>query len=239
MNREAYGILVGLIVLMVILLPKELFLFSLMVLSFLISRELSAVLEVEFIPLISPLLLVVAIYESTLFLPLVSLTALYYGYREWSLYLFLKTFFLCFYPAYFLSFLYPVKELGTEFLLVYIFSLWINDVLAYYVGKRWGSTPLFPKLSPKKTLEGFFGGYLPAVAFSVVFLPFNPIYNVLIGGITILMGVVGDYFKSFIKRQLGIKDFSNVLGEHGGFTDRFDDVVFAAPVYYLFIRSAW
>lgn len=238
MNREAYGIIVGVSVLIAILLPLQLFLLVLMLLSFLISKELSEALKVRNFALLSPLLLLVGTISPAFTLTLSSLTALYYGYRSWKLSEFLKTFFLCFYPPYFLSHLFFVKQSGTNFLLIYVVAFWINDVLAYYVGKNFGKTPLFPKLSPKKTLEGFLGGYVPAVIFMSLSLPFSPFYSFLVASITLLLGVAGDYFKSFIKRQLGIKDFSNVLGEHGGFTDRFDDIVFASPMYYLLIQGA-
>ena len=238
MNREAYGVIIGVSVLIVVLLPAGFFLLALMLLSFLISRELSNGLNVKNLHYLSPLFFIAGIVSPALILILSSVAALYYGYKAWSLERFFRVFFLSFYPALFLSYLFFVKQCGTNLLLIYIVSFWINDVLAYYIGKNFGKTPLFPKLSPKKTLEGFFGGFIPAVAFMSFTLPFDPLYSFIVALLTILLGVVGDYFKSFIKRQLGIKDFSNVLGGHGGFTDRFDDVVFAAPVYYLLIQGA-
>ncbi len=238
MSREAYGVVIGLGVLVAVSLPTELFLIVLIFLSFLISRELTKTLGIKNIHYISPFLIITGIISPAITLTISSLTALYYGYKAWSLEVFFKAFFLSFYPPLFLTYLFFVKQLGTNFLLIYIVSFWINDVFAYYIGKNFGKTPLFPKLSPKKTLEGFFGGYIPAVAFMSFALPFNAFYSVLTSILTLLLGVIGDYFKSFIKRQLGIKDFSNILGGHGGFTDRFDDIVFAAPLYYFLIHSA-
>ena len=238
MSREAYGVIIGLSVLIAISLPPKLFLVVLMILSFLIARELTAVLNLKSLHYFSPAVLLAGVLSPAVALTLSSLIALYYGYKNWNLETFFKAFFLSFYPPLFLTYLFLVKELGTNLLLVYIVSFWINDVFAYYIGKNFGKTPLFPKLSPKKTLEGFLGGYIPAVAFMSLALPFNTLYSLFVALLTVLLGVVGDYFKSFIKRQLGIKDFSNVLGGHGGFTDRFDDVVFAAPLYYLLIQGA-
>ena len=238
MSREVYGVIIGVSVLIAISLPPQLFLLVLMLLAFLISRELTRALNLKSIQYISPFLLLTGVVSPALTLTFSSLTALYYGYKSWSLENFFKAFFLSLYPPLFLAYLFHVKQFGTSLLLIYIVSFWINDVFAYYIGKNFGRTPLFPKLSPKKTLEGFFGGYIPAVAFMSLALPFNTLYSLLIALLTVLLGVVGDYFKSFIKRQLGIKDFSNALGGHGGFTDRFDDIVFAAPLYYLLIQSA-
>ncbi|WP_461828762.1 phosphatidate cytidylyltransferase [Aquifex sp.] len=238
MSREAYGVIIGVGVLIAISLPAELFLIVLSLLSFLISRELSKALGLKNFYYFSPLLFLAGILSPALVLIFSSLAALYYGYRTWSLENFLKAFFLSFYPPFFLVYLFLLKQMGTNLLLIYIISFWINDVFAYYIGKNLGKTPLFPKLSPKKTLEGFLGGYIPAVAFMGLALPFDTFYSLFVAFLTVLLGVVGDYFKSFIKRQLGIKDFSNVLGGHGGFTDRFDDVVFAAPLYYLLIQGA-
>ena len=238
MSREIYGLIVGTITIISILLPPEFFLLVLLLLSFLISRELGKALNLKYIHFVSPLSLLLGISFPELIPFFSSLVALVYGYRSWNLEIFLKALFLSIYPPYFLSFLFFVKESGTEYLLIYVIAFWINDVLAYYVGRKLGKTPLFPKLSPKKTLEGFLGGYIPALIFMSLALTFEPFRAVLTASLTLLVGVVGDYFKSFIKRQLGVKDFSNVLGEHGGFTDRFDDIVFAAPLYYLLMRGA-
>ena len=238
MSREAHGVIIGISVLIAISLPPKLFLVVLMILSFLIARELTTVLNLKSLHYFSPAVLLAGILSPAVALTLSSLIALYYGYKNWNLEAFFKAFFLSFYPPLFLTYLFLVKELETNLLLVYIISFWINDVFAYYIGKNFGKIPLFPKLSPKKTLEGFLGGYIPAVAFMSLALPFNAFYSLFVALLTVLLGVVGDYFKSFIKRQLGIKDFSNILGGHGGFTDRFDDVVFAAPLYYLLIQGA-
>ncbi len=238
MSREIYGVIIGVSALITVFLPTKLFLIMLIFLSFFISRELAKALGMKNIHYLSPFLLVTGIISPAITLTISSITALYYGYKAWNLENFFKAFFLSFYPPFFLTYLFFIKQLGTNLLLIYIVSFWINDVFAYYIGKGFGKIPLFPKLSPKKTLEGFFGGYIPAVVFMSFSLPFNAFHSILIATLTLLLGVIGDYFKSFIKRQLGIKDFSNVLGGHGGFTDRFDDIVFAAPLYYFLIYSA-
>lgn len=238
MSRETYGVIIGVIVLIAIFLPTKFFLIALVLLTFLISRELTSALNLRGFQYLPPFLFLSGVVSPTLTLTFSSLTSLYYGYRSWSLENFFKAFFLSLYPSLFLVYLFFVKEAGTKLLLVYVISFWINDVFAYYVGKKYGKTPLFPKISPKKTLEGFLGGYLPAVIFMSLALPFDRLYSSFVALLTVFIGVVGDYFKSFIKRQLGIKDFSNILGEHGGFTDRFDAVVFAAPLYYFLIQGA-
>jgi phosphatidate cytidylyltransferase len=97
------------------------------------------------------------------------------------------------------------------------------DTASYYAGKLFGKRPLAVRLSPKKTWEGLAGGMLGGMLF---FYFINK--PILLAVPFVLIALVGDLFKSFIKRQVGIKDFSNLLGEHGGLVDRFDSVLFVA-----------
>nr|AAN12287.1 phosphatidate cytidylytransferase [Aquifex pyrophilus] len=235
MSRESYGLAIGLIVILITFLPLPLFAFFVCLLSFFVSKEVSKVFK-EDISLFSPLILLVHHLLSPLTYPLIGLLALYRGYKTWSIESFLKVVFLGFYPALFLSYLIGIREKGVFITLVFIFGIWINDVFAYYTGKYFGKTPLFPKISPKKTLEGLLGGLIPASLFYGFLLPEDFLKAFFIGMITLVFGVAGDYFKSFIKRQYHIKDFSNILGEHGGFADRFDAIIFSSPVFYFFIN---
>ncbi len=233
MSREAYGLLIGTAVILTSLLPLPLFVVAASLLNYAITRELNRYLIGRDVAPFSFIPFLLNLYEGGIALLSVALVALSVGYRDWKLDTFFRTFFLMCYPSLFLSYVVFVKEKGTFLLLVLIFSVWINDVFAYYTGRNLGKTPLFPRISPKKTLEGFVGGIVPGVIFMALMLPYPLYESIFVGLLTLLAGVFGDYFKSFIKRQLGIKDFSNLFGEHGGFTDRFDALVFASPVFYL------
>ena len=238
MSREAYGILIGILTVGVILLPIELFILALTFLTFFISREVSKAINEERIYYLSPISFLISYFSLPAGLVFIGIASLILAYKYRSLEKFFRYHFILFYPALFLKYTAHIKEEGTYLLLVFIFGLWVNDVLAYYIGKNFGRTPLFPKISPKKTVEGFLGGIIPGTLVFSVFLTYGFFYSFLIGFLTLLTGVAGDYYKSFIKRQVGIKDFSNIFGEHGGFTDRFDAVVFSSPVYYFLIAGA-
>ena len=116
-------------------------------------------------------------------------------------------------------------------LLKLILFVWVVDVSAYYVGKKFGRRKLSPRLSPNKTWEGFLGSLFFGSLYSVLFLK-----TFLFAPVLVVSALLGDLFKSFIKRQVGIKDFSHLLGSHGGFIDRFDSLLFCAPLYALIVK---
>ncbi len=142
-----------------------------------------------------------------------------------------------------LSFDEGVTELlpynGLLLLLIFVL-IWANDSFAYLVGKKFGRIILAPKLSPKKTIEGFIGGIVFSVIFGLLihtFFPFlDRIHFVALALICSIIGTLGDLFESKIKRQLGIKDSGTALGGHGGFLDRMDSIILASPAcfYYLY-----
>ena len=115
------------------------------------------------------------------------------------------------------------------------------DSMAYYTGKNFGKTPLAPSISPKKTVEGFVGGLVGAVAasslFANFFMPgFGLSHAALIGFIAGLAGPVGDLAESSIKRKMGVKDSGSFLPGHGGALDRMDSWIFTAPLFYVYLR---
>lgn len=114
---------------------------------------------------------------------------------------------------------------------------WANDTAAYFFGSWLGKTPLCPKVSPKKTVEGFVLGLAATLAIAMGYTAlFVPEYSWWIGGLLALAvggtGVVGDLLESGIKRERGVKNSSNILGGHGGFLDRLDSLIFGVAVYY-------
>ncbi|MBT8257686.1 MAG: phosphatidate cytidylyltransferase [Bacteroidia bacterium] len=117
---------------------------------------------------------------------------------------------------------------------------WVNDSFAYLVGKNFGKQKLFPRISPKKTVEGFLGGLFFACLGSFFIskytgtLSFN---NWLILAIIVsVFGTLGDLIESKFKRQAGVKDSGIIMPGHGGLLDRLDSIIFAAPFIYLFLR---
>jgi phosphatidate cytidylyltransferase len=113
----------------------------------------------------------------------------------------------------------------------------ISDSSAYIVGSSIGKTPLFPDISPNKSLEGFFGGlgacFLFGTGIYFVFeIPASFIIVLVIGS---FFAFVGDYFFSFLKRKSGIKDTGNILPGHGGLLDRIDSHLASFPVLILLI----
>ncbi len=118
--------------------------------------------------------------------------------------------------------------------------VWINDTFAYLVGKNFGKQKLFPKISPKKTVEGFLGGlFFSCVAsyFIAHYTETLSFTNWLILSIIIsVFGTLGDLIESKFKRQANVKDSGVIMPGHGGLMDRLDSIIFAAPFIFLFLR---
>lgn len=235
MSREIYGLLIGTLTILAVILPLPLFLLVVGLLSLLIAREVSehlGIKEISPTAFFSPLFFYV---DHALGVFYVFTLSLVLGYRRWDLNPLVGAIFLLTYTGFFPSYLIEIKEEGTRHLLIFLLTLWASDITAYYVGRKLGRRPLFPKISPSKTVEGFLGGLLAGVLVFTILSDLGFLKSVAVGFLFITAGVLGDYFKSFLKRHFGIKDFSSVLGGHGGFTDRFDSVIFSAPLYYLLL----
>lgn len=124
-----------------------------------------------------------------------------------------------------------------------VFSIWINDTMAYIVGSLIGKTPL-SKVSPKKTREGTFGGIILCVIVITLIGYFTGFFRVIdwivISLFCAIFGTLGDLLESKLKRMADVKDSGSFMPGHGGFLDRFDSLLVAAPFvfvyYFLFIR---
>lgn len=145
-----------------------------------------------------------------------------------------------------------MRNHGLYFLILLLLIAWASDTGAYFVGTFLGKHKMAPKISPKKSWEGFFGGWLVSVLCAVGLFIFRMETENSYGDglfytlyyflpvVTLLapLSVVGDLLASLIKRKCGIKDFGNIMPGHGGVMDRFDSVLFIAPMLFLFSYKA-
>ncbi|AKG04550.1 MULTISPECIES: phosphatidate cytidylyltransferase [Salimicrobium] len=129
-------------------------------------------------------------------------------------------------------------EGGLDYVFYALFVVWATDTGAYVFGRMFGKRKLWPKISPKKTVEGALGGVALACITAVIFQIFHPLHSsmfVLIA-VTILISVagqIGDLVESAFKRHYLVKDSGNILPGHGGVLDRFDSLIFMLPVLHL------
>jgi phosphatidate cytidylyltransferase len=130
---------------------------------------------------------------------------------------------------------------GRWWLFFLLSSLWLGDTAAMAVGKNLGKRKLAPAVSPNKTIEGFAGGFVGVFVAAAIFKLFW-LRDVAVGHFVViailigLFGQLGDLVESLWKRSLGIKDSSAIIPGHGGVLDRFDSLLFTAPVLFLYLR---
>lgn len=157
----------------------------------------------------------------------------------------------------YLKIILPADEYGRDGLFLFAMSIvvaWGSDIFAYFGGYLFGKHKLAPNLSPKKTIEGFVAGILGALvstllalwgycnlkpvldgtslSYSVEFIQY--VYVGLFAVVGAVISVIGDLFASAVKRQVGIKDYGNLLPGHGGILDRFDSVIILTPYICAF-----
>lgn len=118
-------------------------------------------------------------------------------------------------------------------------TIWVNDTGAYVIGVSFGKHRLFERISPKKSWEGFFGGALAALLSGYLFsllIPQISLVNWLVfSEIIVIFGTFGDLIESLMKRTVNMKDSGNVIPGHGGLLDRFDSMLLAAPVVFIYL----
>jgi phosphatidate cytidylyltransferase len=124
-----------------------------------------------------------------------------------------------------------------------LFTVMASDTAQYYGGRAFGRRPLAPVVSPKKTVEGaavgLAAGTLVLPALGRIWLPEQPPWQLaLVGATLVVLGIAGDLLESLLKRSAGVKDASALIPGHGGVLDRIDSLLFAGPVFYVFLRFA-
>lgn len=144
------------------------------------------------------------------------------------------------YLGYLFSFILKIKDLpnGNYFLISLLIITWANDTGAYLIGTKLGKNKIFPKISPKKTIEGSIGGIIFGIASTFAFKSWLNLtfYELLSLGLIIsIIAQLGDLFESVLKRGSGIKDSGTLVPGHGGILDCLDSLMFTAPVFYYYI----
>ena len=131
---------------------------------------------------------------------------------------------------------------GREAVVLLIATVAVSDTAQFYTGRTFGRTPLAPLRSPKKTREGALGGFVVAPIFLALagtyWLPAFPWWwHASVGLGIVVTGIIGDLFESMLKRAADMKDSGTFIPGHGGVLDRIDALLFAAPVFYFFLRN--
>lgn len=131
---------------------------------------------------------------------------------------------------------------GCSLVVTLFASVWMADIAAYFVGLAIGRHKLFPRVSPKKSWEGAIGGLVGStVAFALlsnVLMPsLDSTLATLCGAVVGIVGPLGDLSESLLKRDATVKDSGEILPGHGGVFDRFDSMLFAAPVVFLILHA--
>jgi phosphatidate cytidylyltransferase len=133
-----------------------------------------------------------------------------------------------------------IPNYNYSYYLSFFILIWVNDTFAYLSGKFTGKHKLYENISPNKTIEGFIGGIIFTISAGFVLKNLhwievsNPVNIIALCLLISISATLGDLFESKLKRMAGVKDSGNIMPGHGGFLDRFDGLLFAAPVYIIF-----
>ncbi len=133
-----------------------------------------------------------------------------------------------------------VDRWGGYMVMSVLAGIWVCDSAAYFAGSAFGRHKLLPRVSPGKSWEGSVVGFLAAIGLVLgaraLFLPFLAVRDAVVIGVIIgVFGQLGDLAESLLKRDVGAKDSSHLLPGHGGAFDRFDSLLFVAPLVYLYV----
>ena len=143
------------------------------------------------------------------------------------------------YVGWFFSYLIHLRKMpnGAAMITLLVFATAFTDMGGYFIGRKFGRIKLYPRVSPKKTVEGALGGMATAVVACAIFgwnVGIPLVHCVVTAVLVAIVGQMGDLFESSLKRDVGVKDSGTALQGHGGALDRFDSLAFAAPIFYLY-----
>jgi phosphatidate cytidylyltransferase len=132
------------------------------------------------------------------------------------------------------------NEFNYELLIGFFILNWSGDTGAYLVGSAIGKNKLLERISPKKTIEGSLGGLILTVLIayfiSMVFKQVSLLDWIIVAILIVIFGTAGDLFESMIKRKAEVKDSGTLIPGHGGILDRFDSILFSAPVVFIYLN---
>ncbi|MGI4020117.1 MAG: phosphatidate cytidylyltransferase [Janthinobacterium lividum] len=141
--------------------------------------------------------------------------------------------------VFFMAMAFLYGNFNFHFPLGFILLLWTNDTFAYLTGKQLGKNKLFERHSPKKTWEGLIGGIVATVLVAFVisryFQGISSIHWIVVALIISIFGTMSDLVESMLKRSINIKDSGSILPGHGGLLDRFDGLLLAAPLVFIYL----
>ncbi|EPR10230.1 phosphatidate cytidylyltransferase [Ruminiclostridium papyrosolvens] len=180
-----------------------------------------------------------------------SMAVIVFGHKKYNIVDVCVTAFGIAYIPFLMGFLIMLRNLEYGNILIWLIFIgaWGTDTLAYTFGRLFGKRKIIPEISPKKTLAGAIGGILGCILLMIAFVII--VYNffglsvsyvalILLGLFCGIISQIGDWAASAIKRYVNVKDFGNIMPGHGGVLDRFDSILFVAPVIYyvlvLFIK---
>ena len=140
-----------------------------------------------------------------------------------------------------LSNLINLPGIGFKITFALFLSVWICDTSAFFFGKKFGERKILPDVSPNKTWVGTIAGFMSSIIFMFILYQYDFFSGmvsttdvIFIGIITGGFGQLGDWTESLLKREAGLKDTSNFLRGHGGILDRFDSLMVAAPLTFIY-----
>ncbi len=261
LTRLLSGIVLILIILSTVITGKEVFFATTLFISLVGMTEIYSVLKINKKPLAFIGYLATIVYYFMIYYKkeehmmmfiiaflIVMLIMYVFTFPKYKSQEIMLSFFGLFYVAILLSYLYLIRESADGIFTIWLIFIasWGCDTCAYLFGMTLGKHKMAPVLSPKKSIEGAIGGVIGAVLIGLIYafivkdyISFikNPlIVFPIVCFVGALISMVGDLAASAIKRNFEIKDYGKLIPGHGGVLDRFDSVIFIAPVIYYFLE---